>query len=145
MVWPGMSPTAPDDTTACPADLDKQSKAVWKRTRTILKRDGRWRPEYSLLLERYVRAIEVGRLARQRIAARAVELAKAGQGEGMAYLTHGSQGQLVQHPDLKTAREAERDANEYGKELVLTPAARAKGGDDGQKPPAGKFGGAFGA
>jgi phage terminase small subunit len=94
-------------------------------------------------LERYVRAIEVGRLARARIAQRAAELDKEGKGDQMAYLTHGSQGQLVQHPDLKTARDAEKDANDYGRELLLTPAARAKGGAEPAKATGGKFGGVF--
>lgn len=126
------------DTTTCPADLDRQSKSVWKKTRSILRRDDRWRPEYSLLLERYVRAIEVARLARCRIADRALLDPEA------AYITRGSQGQLVQHPDLKTAREAERDANEYARELVLTPAARAKGGEPAKPPTGGAFAGALG-
>jgi len=103
-------------------------------------KEGRWRPEYSLLLERYVTAVEVGRLARERISDRAAK-----DGEAAAYQTRGSQGQLVQHPDLKTAREAERDANEYARELMLTPAARAKMGEEPQKAARGKFAGAFGA
>lgn len=135
--------TTNPDTIECPADLDRESKKVWRRTRLLLSKENRWRPEYSLLLERYVRAIEVGRLARTRISARAVALARSGSGEEMAYLTHGSQGQLVQHPDLKTARDAERDANDYAKELLLTPAARAKLGDE-VPTKGGKFGGAFG-
>lgn len=123
------------DTTTCPADLDRQSKAVWKKTRSIIRRDERWRPEYSLLLERYVRAIEVARLARTRIAERAKVSPDA------AYTTRGSQGQLVQHPDLKTARDAEKDANEYARELGLTPAARAKLGEPERAPVGGAFAG----
>lgn len=126
------------DTTTCPADLDRQSKAVWKKTRAILRKDSRWRPEYSLLLERYVRAIEVARLARTRIAERAVT------DPTTAYTTRGSQGQLVAHPDLKVAKEAERDANEYARELVLTPAARSKMGEPEQPPTGGAFAGALG-
>jgi len=152
------------DTITCPADLDRTSKAVWKKTRAILRKDDRWRPEYSVLLERYVRAIEVGRLARQRIAEREAELAKlrpeweaerataraAGDLDALkraernlsrtAYTAWGSQGQIVPHPDLKTARDAERDANDYAKELLLTPAARQKTGE-AEKGPAGPFGG----
>ncbi len=126
-------PTVVPDTSGCPSDLDPFSATVWKRTRHQLMKDGRWRPEYSLLLERYVRSCEVARKARGRIAIRAAV------DPDEAYTTRGSQGQLVQHPDLKTAREAERDANEYGKELILTPAARQKLGE--QPVPSGKFGG----
>lgn len=125
------------DTTTCPDDLDRQSKAVWKKTRSLIRRDGRWRPEYSLLLERYVRAIEVARLARARIAKRAEFDTDS------AFTTRGSQGQLVQHPDLKTARDAEKDANEYARELVLTPAARAKMGEPDAAPTGGAFAGAL--
>jgi P27 family predicted phage terminase small subunit len=127
------------DTTTCPADLDRASKTVWRKTRHLLIRQDRWRPEYSLLLERYVRACEVARLARARIAER------ARTDPTSAYTSRGSQGQLVPHPDLKTAREAERDATDYARELTLTPASRAKVGDHGAaKVAGGKFAGAFG-
>lgn len=133
------------DTIQCPDDLDRTSKTIWRKTRLLVNNEGRWRPEYSLLLERYVRALEVGRFARKRISDRAAKLAREGKGDEMAYLTHGSQGQLVQHPDLKTARDAEKDANEYARELLLTPAARAKIGDNAPTAPkGGKFDGAFG-
>lgn len=135
-------PTNPD-TIECPGDFDRISKSIWRKTRALIKKEGSWRPEYSILLERYVRAIEVGRLARARIAARAKALKQSGQDDAMAYLTHGSQGQLVQHPDLKTARDAENDANNYARELLLTPAARAKGGAPAPVGKGGKFSGAF--
>jgi phage terminase small subunit len=127
---------ATTDHTPCPVDLDSASKALWTKTRDGLKVARRWRPEYSPLLERYVRALEVARVIRGRIAKRA----KADPGS--AYTTTGSQGQLVQHPDVKTARDAERDADKYAAELMLTPAAQASRPDE--KPPTGKFGGAFG-
>lgn len=158
----------------CPVDFDKQSRLVWRQTKKVLNDEAHWHNEYRPLLERYVRALEVGRLARGRITQRENEL------EGLrpqwikerdelrivevpatitterlkkverdlsrtAYTAWGSQGQLVPHPDLKTAREAERDANDYAKELLLTPASRAKGGDStaGKGKP-GAFGAAFG-
>lgn len=160
-----------DDVTSCPGDLDRLSKTTWRRTRSLIKKEGRWRPEYSLLLERYVRAVEVGRKARERIATREKELGRRrpgleaeirrleNAGEGIspddtkrvrevrrelsrdAFTAFGSQGQLVQHPDLKTAREAERDANDYATALLLTPAARQKLGDEKPAPAGGKFGG----
>lgn len=134
----GGRPAGPADVSTCPRDFDAVSKTLWKRTRELLKRDNAWRPEYSPLLERYVRAIEVGRLARGRITERAKVDPES------AYLTTGSQGQLVQHPDLKTAREAERDANEYARELLLTRSARQKLGEEAAPAVGGKFGGAFG-
>jgi P27 family predicted phage terminase small subunit len=127
------------DVTGCPGDLDTTSKSIWKKTRNLIKTEGRWRPEYSLLLERYVRALERGRHCRARIAARE-ELTP---GEG--WFTTGSQRQLVQHPDVKTMREADRDAHDYATALLLTPASRAKMVDAGPtKPAGGKFDGAFG-
>lgn len=128
-------PTSTDVTT-CPSDLDRQSKVVWRKTRLLLVKQQRWRPEYSLLLERYVRACEVGRHARLRIAKRFAE-----GGEQSAYMSYGVKGQLVQHPDLKTAREAERDANDYATALMLTPASRVKLTEEPKRPGPSKFGG----
>jgi phage terminase small subunit len=85
-----------------------------------MQAQGLWNPSDTLGLERLVRSVEVGRLARARIAARAKRSPDA------AYLTAGSQGQLVQHPDLKTAREAERDAAAYAAALLLDPRSRAQ-------------------
>lgn len=79
------------------------------------------------LLERYVRAMETARHARERLAA------------ADTYVTLGSQGQLVQHPDIKTAREAERDAHEYAGALLLTPAARSRHGVTGGERPPGRL------
>lgn len=42
--------------------------------------------------------------------------------------TLGSQGQPVPHPAIRIAREAERDAAEYGRDLLLTPRARRTAG-----------------
>ena len=128
---------ASGDVTGCPADLDTTSKSIWTKTRNLIKAEGRWRPEYSLLLERYVRALERGRHCRTRI------LLREQLDPGTGWVTHGSQRQLVQHPDVKTMREADRDAHDYATALMLTPASRAKMGEP-PKPSGGKFGGAFG-
>jgi len=111
------------------------SKRTWRKTRHLIVKDGAWRPEYSLLLERYVRSCEVARHARHRLAVRAAA------DPASAYTTTGSQGQLVQHPDLKTAREAERDAHEYAGALLLTRAARQRLAEP--QAPSGKFAQAF--
>ena len=101
-----------------PTGLDRVSRKRWNLTIEQLVGQGTWADSDVPLLERYVRALEVGRLARARIAGRA----KRNPSE--AYTTRGSQGQLVQHPDLTTAREAERDANDYATDLLLTSRAR---------------------
>lgn len=103
-----------------PSDLDSQSRELWRRTIAQLTAQGTWADSDAPCLERYVRSIELGRIARARIAAR-VEV----EGDA-AYTTRGSQGQLVAHPDLKTAREAERDANDYATDLLLTPRTRSQ-------------------
>jgi phage terminase small subunit len=107
-------------TPPAPAGLDSKSRALWRRLCLAMQAQGTWDLSDSLALERLVRSVEVGRLARARIAARAK------RGADGAYLTRGSQGQLVQHPDLKTAREAERDAASYAADLLLSPRARAQ-------------------
>lgn len=129
----------PDDLTRCPKDFSRADKALYAGTRAALKKRGVWQPEYSPLLERYVGAVGRAREALARIMAR--EAAEPGSG----WVTLGDRKQLVQHPDVKTLREAERDADDRAKSLLLTPADRAKLGDvPTQKPEPGKFQGAFG-
>ena len=130
-------PRGPEDVSSCPRHFDAASKRLWQRTRALLKDDGRWRPEFSPLLERYVGALERARLAMGRIVAR-----EAAGEQGWTSL--GAQRQLVQHPDVKTLREGERDAHEYARALLLTPAERAKLGDEKPPPSGGVFDGAFG-
>ena len=62
-------------------------------------------------LERYIRALFRASAARAVIKA-----------EGLT--ATGSMGQPVPHPALKVAREAERDAAEYARDLLLTPRSR---------------------
>jgi P27 family predicted phage terminase small subunit len=95
-----------------PSDLDAKSKQFWKRTLDQLSTQGTWQDSDIPALERYVRACEQARHSRAKIPA-----------EGT---TKGSQGQLVEHPAIKTAREAERDAHKYATDLLLTPSARRK-------------------
>ncbi len=103
-----------------PASLDDSSRALWKRTIEQATEQGTWAMVDLPLLERYVRAVEVARHARARITARA----KVDPDRG--YFTLGSQGQLVAHPDVKMAREAERDASDYADDLLLTSKARRR-------------------
>lgn len=101
-----------------PAGLDRAARLLWRLTIVQLGDQGTWADSDLPLLERYIRSVEVARHARGRIERRA----KSNPAE--AYVTRGSQGQLVQHPDLKTAREAERDANDYAQDLLLSPKSR---------------------
>jgi P27 family predicted phage terminase small subunit len=102
-----------------PSGLDAASKALWRLVVDDLTARGVLRDVDEPAIGRYVVAEQVARLARQRMAARAK------RDPDSAYTTRGSMGQLVQHPDLKTAREAERDAASYAADLGVTPRARA--------------------
>jgi P27 family predicted phage terminase small subunit len=102
-----------------PNGLDAASKALWRLVVADLTARGVLRDVDAPAITRYVLAEQVARLARARIAAR-VKV-----DPDSAYTTHGSQGQLVQHPDLKTAREAERDAAAYAGDLGITPRSRS--------------------
>jgi P27 family predicted phage terminase small subunit len=98
-----------------PEDFDSESKVLWKKTQKQLEEQSTWHESDMPALERYVRAVERARIARDALP----------RTKGRQQLTaDGSQGQLVQHPNVKTAREAERDAHEYAKDLLLTPKAR---------------------
>ena len=115
------------DWTAPSGDLDGQSKARYRHTKAQLIEQGLWNDLATTTLELYVRQLERARKHRAFVS-----------DDGTA---RGSQGQLVEHPALKTIREAERDAHKYATALLLTPASRKaeadkKGGDT--------FGGAFG-
>jgi P27 family predicted phage terminase small subunit len=99
-----------------PADVDADAKKVWKKTQKQLEEQGTWQESDMATLERYVRALERARLAWEGIPRKK---------DGTLELTaRGSQGQLVQHPNVKTARESERDAHDYARDLLLTPKAR---------------------
>jgi P27 family predicted phage terminase small subunit len=130
-----LPPRSPDSVTA-PRDLDDASRALWRLTITQLEEQGTWQVSDLPALERYIRASERARLARN-----ALPRDRDGQ---VVMTAKGSQHQLVQHPNIKTCREAERDANDYAKELLLTPAARRRaqveGGADPDDPLAGALG-----
>lgn len=100
-----------------PAGLDTAARKLWRRTRNWLMEQSLWDDIDAGALERYVRAVEHAATARKDL------IDKRGK---LHLTTRGSQGQLVQHPSVKTAREAERDAHEYAKELCLTPLARKR-------------------
>jgi P27 family predicted phage terminase small subunit len=106
----------PEGWTYPPGDLDAASKDLWTRVQHDLRRQGTWAKSDRDALERYVRALARGRDAR-------AELEHHG-----SLTAVGSQGQPVPHPALKIAREAEHDAAEYARDLLLTPRARRTAG-----------------
>ncbi len=127
---------APDSVTP-PRDLDETSRALWRLTIEQLEAQGTWESSDVPALERYIRASERARQARE-------DLPRDPSTGRVKLTAKGSQHQLVQHPNIKTCREAERDANDYAKELLLTPAARRRAqveaGGDGDDPLAGALG-----
>ena len=118
-----------------PRDLDSKSQEVFRETLAVLRtRDD---PEFVQvtdvpLLEQYVRNLQIARHALNRINARedAYEEWKAKphpddeKPPSRGWTSLGAQRQLVQHPDVKTMREALRDANANAVELLLPPRTR---------------------
>jgi P27 family predicted phage terminase small subunit len=86
--------------------------AIWRSVQRSLRDSDQWDDNFAPLLERYVLALL--RWTKYRALADAEPT------------TRGSMGQLVQHPYVKTAREAEHDAHRYAQALLLTPEARKK-------------------
>jgi phage terminase small subunit len=85
--------------TTPPPDLDDASKTFWRRTLGQLKQQGTWRDSDVPTLKRYVRACELARRARAQTPDHGT--------------TRGAAGQFVEHPLIRTARDAERDAHRY--------------------------------
>lgn len=113
-----------------PEGLDDQSRRLWRKTRDFLmdRPDPEWEDSDVVALERYIRSVQRAREAR----------------DGTDKLTtHGSQGQLVEHPLVKVARDADRDAQSYAGDLLITPAARKRYELEAEKE-GGKFGAALG-
>lgn len=88
------------------------SLELWDRTMGELREQGTWRESDVPALERYIRALERARVAREAM--------------GGELTAEGYNGNLVRHPNLRTAREAEKDARDYANDLLLTPAARKR-------------------
>ena len=98
--------------TTPPDDLDAQSRTFWRRTLGQLKAQGTWQDSDVPTLERYVRASELARRSREHTPDHGT--------------TRGAAGQFVEHPLIRTVREAERDAHRYAEALLLMPADRRK-------------------
>jgi P27 family predicted phage terminase small subunit len=98
-----------------PADFDDAAKKTWRSSLKALRDQGTWQDSDRDALERYCRAVSRARGARAVVAS-----------EGLTAV--GSTGQPVTHPAVRIAREAERDAAEYARDLLLTPRARRTAG-----------------
>jgi len=127
-LWPADRSPAPD---AAPEDLDAEARRRWESTVAHLKAEDRWDPIFAPTVERYVRAEQRAREARE-------VLARTGM------TARGSQGQPVEHPALQTERAAHRDAAAAERELLLTPASRRRFAMVLRRPGGGKFGFVFG-
>lgn len=110
-----------------PAHFDEAARILFLEKVVSYQQAGMWDDEDREILERYVTSVQVGRLARERIKKRADE---SPDDPASAYTTRGSQGQLVQHPDLKTSREAERDAQVYEDKLLERQEMRGPADDE---------------
>lgn len=118
-----------------PADLDKAGRSLFFKLRKFLEEQDTYTHSDAFVL---------GQACRYEQRARTARLAMTDESGQVVTTTVGYKGQLVQHPDLKTATEAEVRFVECLRELGLTPAARKrmeieKPGDGSE----GKFGGAF--
>lgn len=128
----------PRKADAPPADLERDSKALWKVTIAALEKQGTWTLSDLPLLERYIRAVQLERTARGDMDnARDDHLARR-------RLAHGSTGQLVAHPLEAIRQKADADAHKYADALLLTPLARQRNDLEAGEAQAGKFGAALG-
>ena len=97
---------------AAPPDLSADGVRLWRQTVRHLKRQQTWEDTDVPLLEAYVRNVLVAREART-------------QAHGQPFVT-GSKGQLVPHPGLRIADQAETAAHKYATALLLTPESRRR-------------------
>lgn len=95
-----------------PKGIDDAGRELWASTQRHLRAQETWQDADAPLLESYIRAVCLARTAR--------DIAT-----GQPFV-EGSKGQLVAHPGLKVAAEAERDACRYATALLLTPEARKR-------------------
>lgn len=110
-----------------PASFDQAAGVIWRRTIKQLKELGFFEDADLPLIERYVLALEMARRQREKIVElEALEGTWVGEELHLGAYTTGSTGQLVAHPAVKMARDAEADAQKYAEALLLTPASRAR-------------------
>jgi len=96
-----------------PAGLtDTHSRKLWLDAQRALREQGTWANTDAPLLEAYVRSVLLARRARE--------------AAGAEPFVSGSRGQLVPHPGLKVAADAEAAACRAAGALLLTPEARKR-------------------
>lgn len=95
-----------------PKGLDPAGRELWASTQRHLRAQDTFQDADAPLLESYVRAVCLSRTAREAAAEQP--------------FVEGSKGQLVAHPGLRVAAEAERDACRYATALLLTPEVRRR-------------------
>ncbi len=120
---PSVDPAGPPD------DLSAPFRALYRKVRTAMHAQATWEDTDHLLLGLYVRCLERAAIARKSIT----------KGNVVQLTTIGSKGNPIPHPAVKIARDAERDAEEYAKELLITPRARKQYELEARKV-GGKFG-----
>jgi P27 family predicted phage terminase small subunit len=101
------------DAAGMPSEFVGRERRIWEDVEHYLRTKGLWNKVYSELLERYIRALTRAREARE-----------TEEQEGTT--AEGSTGQTVVHPVVKIARDAEHDALDLAKELLITPAAQLR-------------------
>jgi P27 family predicted phage terminase small subunit len=98
-----------------PSDFGEPARRLWSATLKALRDQGSWQHSDRGALERYVRAM-----------LRAADARAVAERDGL--IAAGGRGQPIAHPALRIARDAERDAAEYARDLLLTPRARRLAG-----------------
>ena len=127
----------PPDPLGPPSDLTTWGKALYRRLRKALETEHRWADTDREIL---------GQTCRYADRARTARAGMVDEGGQPTLTSIGYKGQLVQHPNLKTAESAERAFIDGLKELGFTPAARVRLEIEVAKSSSksGKFGGMLG-
>jgi P27 family predicted phage terminase small subunit len=106
-----------------PNDFDHFAESCWRRAQDQLRAQGTWEDTDAPLLESYVRSLALSRQAREAVS--------------VCPFVEGSRGQMVAHPGVKVASDADRDAERYARALLLTPESRSRhdvGGEPDGEP-----------
>lgn len=96
-----------------PADLTPEAREVWAVTVADLRDRGVLREAHRPAIEPYVRAVELARQAWAKAPKRRLT-------------TRGDRGQMVRHPAIVLALQAEDAAFKFGQALQLDPASLRK-------------------
>jgi P27 family predicted phage terminase small subunit len=102
--------------TSPPPGLTEDERRAFLAVRAHLREQATWQESDTAALVRYVRAL-------RRAADARAELDRHG-----SQIAEGPGGRPVPHPAVRIERDAEHDAAEYARDLLLTPAARRRAG-----------------